>query len=419
MTIHVLLLVENNPFPFDVRVRREAYALRDAGCRVTVISPRDTGQNWSESVDGIDVRRFPMPPGGSGLISYTFEFVYATCAMLALSVWVSLFNRVHVVHAANPPDTLFVVGAVMKLSGAKFVFDHHDLAPETYLSRFCKESPNLVSKALLALERATFATADVVISTNESYKRMALERGKKTSDKVFVVRNGPPLSFQPVEPDSTLRSRAPHLIGYIGTMGPQDGVDYLLRVVQLLTTTLGRRDFLAVIVGGGDEEASLRALAVTLKIEKHVYFTGRVPDARVRTLLSSVDVCVQPDPFSPLNNKSTMNKMMEYMALGKPVVAFDLVETRVSGGDAAVYVTPNDELEFAREIASLMDDPVRRKRLGAAGRTAVATRLAWEYSVPCLVAAYRSGLELDLASVQKAAAPPARPEQICGKDLAP
>lgn len=408
MAIHVLLLVENNSYPFDVRVRREALALRDAGCRITVISPRGPGQRWSESVDGVAVRRFPMPPGGSGLMSYAFEFAYSTLAMLVLSLWVRLFSKVHVVHAANPPDTLFVVGLVMKLFGARFVFDHHDLSPETYLSRFGKTQENFVCKALRVLEQATFATADVVISTNESYRRLAMERGKKAADKVFVVRNGPPMSFQPVAPDATLRRRAPHLIGYIGTMGPQDGVDYLLRVVKHLVVVEKRQDFLAVIIGGGDEAASLRALAKTLDIEKFVYFAGRVPDAQVRIFLSTVDVCVQPDPLNPLNDKSTMNKMMEYMALEKPIVAFDLVETRFSGGDAALYACPNDEGEFARLISILFDDPEKCRQLGNAGRTRVSSVLAWEYSVPNLLAAYRNGLNLSMVPVETTASSPAR-----------
>jgi glycosyltransferase involved in cell wall biosynthesis len=396
MTLHVLLLVENNSYPFDVRVRRESLALRDAGCRVTVIAPRSALQPWVEDVDGVTVRRFPAPAGGSGLLSYAFEFVYSTLAMLALALWVRLFARVHVVHAANPPDTLFVVGIAMKLLGARFIFDHHDLSPETYLSRFGKSNANAVSAALRLLERASFACADVVIATNESYKRLAIQRGRKTADKVFVVRNGPPLSFQPVAVDAELRRRSSHLIGYIGTMGRQDGVDYLLRAVKHLVTTEKRRDFLAVIIGGGDEAGALKELAATLQIEEFVEFTGRVPDARVRTLLSSVDVCVQPDPLNPLNDKSTMNKMMEYMALCKPIVAFDLVETRFSGGDAAVYVPPNDEQEFARQISRLFDDPERCRQLGVAGQTRVSTALAWEYSVPSLLAAYRGGLALDI-----------------------
>lgn len=410
MTLHVLLLVENNAYPFDVRVRREALALRDAGCRVTVISPRGSGQRWSETVDGVEVRRFPMPPGGSGLVSYAFEFVYATLAMLVLALWVSLFSRVDVVHAANPPDTLFAIGLMMKLFGTRFVFDHHDLSPETYLSRFGKADENIVSKVLRLLERATFASADIVISTNESYRRLAMQRGSKSPDKVFVVRNGPPLSFQPVAPDPDLRRRAPHLIGYIGTMGPQDGVDYLLRVVKHLATDMNRRDFLAVIIGGGDEEASLRALAISLQIEAFVHFTGRVPDDRVRTLLSTVDVCVQPDPLNPLNDKSTMNKMMEYMALGKPIVAFDLVETRFSGADAALYAPPNDESEFARRVSSLFDDPEMCRQLGHAGKERVASALAWEYSVPNLLAAYRLGLDVSMAPAAAAASEPARAE---------
>ncbi len=392
LSARALLLVENNAYPFDVRVRREALALRDAGHRVTVISPRAEGQTWTETVDGVDVYRFPAPPGGSGILGYAFEFGYATSAMLLLTLWVMLRKGVDVIHAANPPDTLFAIGAVGKLFGKKFVFDHHDLSPETYLSRFKEPGENLVSRTLRLLERGSYAVADIVIATNESYKKLAMERGGKRSEQVFVVRNGPPLSFKLSDPDPELLKRAPHLVGYIGTMGPQDGVDYWLRAIREMVFTLGRTDFLAVIIGSGDAAPSLHALARELQIEPYVWFTGRIPDREARAYLSSAQVCVHPDPLSPLNNHSTMNKMMEYMALGKPTVAFDLVETRYSAQDAALYATPNDELEFARLVCRLMDDPLERERMGKAGRERVVGKLAWEYSVPELVRAYGEGL---------------------------
>lgn len=393
----VLLLVENNSYPFDVRVRREAGVLRDAGYTVTVISPRGKGQRWVEDVDGVACYRFPAPPGGDGLAGYVFEFAYATFAMWLVSIWVALRRGFDVVHAANPPDTLFAIGAFWKLFGKKYVFDHHDLSPETYLSRFKQPRENLVSRTLRLLEKLSFATADIVIATNESYRRLAVERGGKRPEKVFVVRNGPPRSFKALPADPALAARAPHLAGYIGTMGPQDGVDYWLRAIREMVYTLGRKDFLAVIIGSGDAAPSLHALAKTLQIEPYVWFTGRIPDHEARTYLSTVEVCIHPDPLSPLNNHSTMNKMMEYMALGKPTVAFDLVETRYSGGEAALYATPNSELEFARLVLRLFDDAAERERLAQQGLQRFANTLAWEFSVPQLLRAYAEGLGLEPA----------------------
>jgi glycosyltransferase involved in cell wall biosynthesis len=388
----VLLLVENNPYPLDFRVRREAHVLRDAGCHVTVIAPRAAEQPWTEQIDGIRVHRFPAPRGGSGLVSYALEFGYASLAMLVLSIWVLLRRGVDVVHAANPPDTLFVIGAIFKLLGKKYVFDQHDLAPETYLSRFAQPRENAVSTTLRLLERCSYAVADVVVSTNQSYRQLALTRGRRRDDKVFVVRNGPPLSFQPIEPDTRVLERATHRIGYVGTIGPQDGLDCWLRAVHHLVFTFGRRDFLAVIIGDGDALPDARRLAIELQVDEYVWFTGRLPELDVRKLLSAVDVCVQPDPSSPLNDRSTMNKLMEYMALGKPTVAFDLMETRYSAREAALHVQPNDELAFAREVHRLLDDPAERARMGEAGRRRVRDGLAWEYSALELVRAYREGL---------------------------
>ncbi|MBF6651149.1 glycosyltransferase family 4 protein [Methylobacter sp. BlB1] len=392
----VLLLVENNSYPFDFRVRREAHALRDAGYQVSVIAPRGPAQPWIEDVEGISVYRFPAPPGGAGVISYAFEFGYATLVMLLLTAWVAMRKGIDVIHAANPPDTLFVIGAIFKLFGKRFVFDQHDLASEIYLSRFERPRTNLIYKILRILERCSYATADVVVATNESYKQMALNRGNKHLDKVFIVRNGPPLAYKLLEPDPDLVLKAKYLIGYIGTIGPQDGVDYWLRAIREMVFTLGRRDFLAIIIGSGDALSSVQALAKELQIEAHVLFTGRLSELESRKYLSAVNVCVQPDPLSPLNDKSTMNKLMEYMALGKPTVAFDLVETRFSAQEAAIYVQPNDELEFAERVSWLLDNPDECEKMGKIGRDRVANALAWEYSVPVLLQAYSEGLGLPL-----------------------
>jgi glycosyltransferase involved in cell wall biosynthesis len=398
----VLLLVENNAYPLDFRVRREAHTLRDAGCEVTVIAPRAGAQPWTEDLEGVRVYRFPAPPGGAGLLSYALEFGYATLAILLLTVWVWLRRGLDVIHAANPPDTLFVVGAVFKLIGKRFVFDQHDLAPETYLSRFRQPREDLVYRTLRLLERCSYAVADVVITTNESYKQLALTRGRKRPDSVFVVRNGPPLSYQRAEPDAELARRARYLIGYVGTIGPQDGVDYWIRSIHELVFRVGRRDFLAIVIGDGDALPTVRALARALDVDPYVWFTGRLPELDVRNYLSAVHVCVQPDPLSPLNDKSTMNKLMEYMALGKPTVAFDLVETRYSARDAALYVRPNDEAEFARRVSWLLDNPAERERIGAIGQQRVREGLAWEHSATKLLDAYteaRQPREIDRSTL--------------------
>jgi glycosyltransferase involved in cell wall biosynthesis len=394
LPIKVLLLVENNEYPFDFRVKREAHALRDAGYQVSVISPRGNTQKWTEEIDGISVYRFPAPPGGEGVLGYIFEFGYATLAMLLLSVWVAIRKGVDVIHAANPPDTLCFVGMVFKLFGKRYVFDQHDLSPETYLSRFTQPRENLIYKILCFVEKLSYATADAVIVTNESYKQVAIQRGKKDPDKVFIVRNGPPLSYQPVTPDPELKGRAKYLIGYIGTIGPQDGLDYWMRAIKEMVFAFGRRDFLAVVIGSGDALANVKVLAKELQIEDYLLFTGRLSELESRKYLSAVNVCVQPDPLSPLNDKSTMNKLMEYMALEKPTVTFDLVETRYSAEEAALYIKPNDEHAFAEKVCWLLDNPIVCESMGKIGRERVATVLAWEFSAPEIIRTYSEGLGL-------------------------
>lgn len=386
----VLMLVENNPYPYDVRVRREAHALRDAGYQVAVISPRKKKQPAHEVLNGISVYRFPFPPQGNNMFGYFIEFGYATIVMLMLSIWVWRVHGFDVIHTANPPDTLFIIGAIFKLFGKPFIYDHHDLAPETYLSRFQQFKPNLAYRLLLLLERCSFITADVVIATNESYREIALTRGQKKPEQVFVVRNGPPLSVHPTSIDCEVAKRAPYIIGYIGTMGPQDGVDYWLKAIHEMVYHLNRKDFLAIIIGGGDAVPDLRCLMKELEIEPYVWFTGRLPDADVQRYLSTAHVCIHPDPLNPLNNVSTMNKMMEYMALGKPVVSFDLVEARFTAGKAALYARPNDVADFAQKVTVLMDNAEMREKMGKIGKKRMADALAWDYSVPNLLNAYQS-----------------------------
>ncbi len=393
-SVKVLLLVENNPYPYDFRVYREARALRNAGFDVSVIAPRKAMQPLREDIDGINVYRFPAPPGGVGIFGYVVEFGYATLAMFLIAVWIAVSRGIDVIHAANPPDTLCVIGAAFKVFGKRYVFDQHDLSPEIYLSRFSRPHKNFVYHILRFIERCSYKIADVVIATNESYKKLAIKRGYKDINKVFVVRNGPPFSYRLIESDFVIPKRAKYLIGYIGTIGPQDGVDYWLRAIREMVFTLGRSDFLSIIIGDGDAFDKVKALAKDLKIDSYVLFTGRLSELEARKYLSAVNVCVQPDPLSPLNDISTMNKLMEYMALGKPMVAFDLVETRYSAQDAALYVKPNNEREFAERVSWLLDNPSEGKKMGDIGRQRVANELAWEYSVSKLILAYSEGLKM-------------------------
>ena len=385
------MLIGNNPYPQDPRVRREALALRDAGYDVAVVCRSVRGQPQRETVDGVRVYRYPRPLRPRGLLTFAFHYAYSTLAALALSVQAFRERPFDVVHAHNPPDTLALVGGLYKLLGRRFVYDHHDLAPEMYAARSSGAGNPLVYKALVLLEKLSCRFADHVIATNESYRAMELERGNVAPERITVVRNGPGIeSISSVDPDAELRARAGTLIGFLGVMGYQDGVDHLLRAVHHLVHDLGRKDTLCVLIGTGDARPDLQNLARELGIQDHTWFTGFIPMRDVLRYLATVDVCVDPDPSTPFSDRSTMIKMMDYMAVGKPIVAFDLPENRFTAGEAALYVPPDEDLELARGIAALMDDPERRLRMGAFGRRRIETTLAWAKSVPNLLEAYRA-----------------------------
>ena len=297
-----------------------------------------------------------------------------------------------VVHACNPPDLLFLTAVALRRSGARFLFDHHDLVPELYESRFGGES-RVLHRATLLLERLTFRTADGVISTNESYLEAAIGRGSMPADRVRVVRSAPDLSrFVPVQPDDSLKRGKPYLACYLGVMGPQDGVDYALRAIARYGQ-MGRNDLHATFLGGGDYFDQAVALTRDLGLEEIVEFTGRVPDETVQRYLSTADVCLSPDPKNPLNDVSSMNKVVEYMAMGRPIASFDLHEARVTAQDAAVYAYDNNEDQFAKLIADLLDDPDQRERMGAIGRQRIEESLSWDVSRRNLIAAYEDLLQ--------------------------
>ena len=295
-------------------------------------------------------------------------------------------------HGCNPPDFFYLVAKLLMRSGTKYVFDQHDLIPELYLSRFGR-GRDLLYRVVCLLERLTYRTADVVIATNESYRQVALRRGGKRPEDVFVVRSAPAVQrFRQVPAEPALKRGKPHLLCYLGVMGPQDGVDYALRALARLRDELGRTDWHAVFVGAGDTFDAMVELSGQLGLAGQVEFTGRIPDADLVRYLSTADVCLAPDPLNPLNDVSTMNKILEYMAMSRPIVSFDLREARVSAGEAAVYAAANDESEFAKLIAGLLDDPDERRRMGEAGLARVSGPLSWENSAKNLLAAYEAAL---------------------------
>lgn len=389
---HVLILVENLSVPFDRRVWQEARALADAGFRVTVICPTGLNRDHAleEFIEDVRILRYRLRAAGGGPAGYVREYSLALFHTLRLAAKVRLEGAVDAVHACNPPDLFFLVGLMLRPLGARFVFDHHDLVPELFQSRFPGSRP-LLYRLTRFVERLTFAAADAVISTNESYRRVAIERGKVPAEKVTVVRSAPDLSrFVPQPPDESLRHGKSHLLAYLGVMGPQDGVDYALRALKLLREELGREDFYCIFMGSGDCYDEMIALSMSLGISDVVFFPGRVPDLFVQQCLSTADVCLSPDPRNPLNDVSTMNKVIEYMAMGLPIVSFDLVEARISAGDAATYVPANDELAFARAIDDLLKDPERRRIMGELGVARVKEKLSWDFSRRELIRFYRN-----------------------------
>ena len=384
----VLIIVENLPCPFDRRVWQEARTLAAAGYQVSIICPKAPGyEEGFVQIDGIDIHRHRLPTEADGVLGYALEYSVA----LAMEFWLSLkvlFGRgFDIIHACNPPDTIFLLGGFYKLFGKKFLFDHHDINPELYEAKFGKRG--LGRRLLIALERMSFSTADMVISTNESYRQIAIDRGGKNPEDVFVVRSGPDLSrIRQVPANPALRKGRKYLVGYVGVMGKQEGIDLLLQAVQLIVHHLKRTDIQFGLVGGGTELPAMRELAKQLGVAEYVTFTGRAPDAELLEMLNTADICVNPDRANEMNDRSTMNKVMEYMALAKPVVQFDLTEGRVSAGDASWYARPNDVADLAQKIVALLGDENQRIHMGAIGRERVEQVLAWQHEAPRLLAAY-------------------------------
>jgi glycosyltransferase involved in cell wall biosynthesis len=389
----VLIIVENLPVPFDSRVWKESCSLHKAGYDVTVLGPRGKGyEKGHEVLEGIHIYRHPTPKEGNSAFGYVWEYGCSLFWEFFYAWWIYLVHGFHVIQGCNPPDDIFMVALPFKLFGVKYIFDHHDANPELYLSKY--DNKGFFYRTQVWLEKMSYRFADVVMSTNVSYKELAITRGGLDSDDVFVVRNGPDLeTFKPVSPNPALKYGKPYLVGYVGTMSIQEGLDILIDVA-LHIKNLGRRDVHFTCIGGGPGLAGLRKMVQDKGLEDTVNFTGRVPDQQLLDILSTADVCVNPDKPCQMNDISTMIKIMEYMALGKPIVQFDLKEGRFSAMETALYSDNQNQVpDFAAKILWLLDHPEERKRMGEFGSRRVEEKLAWEYSVQNLLAAYKRAFD--------------------------
>lgn len=401
----VLIIVENLPVPFDRRVWSEATTLVKAGYAVSVICPKGKGATAShEVIDGVHIYRHPLPLEAEGALGYALEYGAALFWEFLLSLKVAWQRGFDVIHACNPPDTIFLIGGFYRLLGKKFLFDHHDINPELYEAKFNRR--DFGWKLMVWLERLSFRTANISIATNESYREIAITRGGMAPDKVHIVRSGPNLDrVREGPPDPKWRNGRRFVVGYVGVIGKQEGLDLLLDSVEHLVKVRKRDDIQFVICGGGSELEAIKAETAARALGDYVTYTGRCSDETLFSALSTADICVNPDRPTAMNDKSTMNKIMEYMALGKPIVQYDLREGRFSARDSSLYAKCTEPADFGDKIVELLDDPERRAAMGAIGRERVRTELAWSHEAPKLLAAYGSlfAPEVHDASVKREA----------------
>ena len=384
----ILIIVENLPVPFDRRVWLEARTLHAAGAKVTVICP--VGKEFTshhEYLEGIHIYRHPLPFEAKGALGYLVEYGSALFWESWLAWKVFFRHGFDVIHGCNPPDLIFLVALQFRLFGRRFLFDHHDINPELYEAKFGKRG--FFWKLMVLFERLTFATATVSIATNESYRQIALERGKMSAEDVFVVRSGPDLErVRPAPPNPKWKNGRSHLVAYVGVMGDQEGIDLLLASVDHLVNVRQRTDIQFVLVGGGPSLPALREMCIRMGLSAFVTFVGRAPDPILFEILSTADIGVNPDRVNPMNDKSTMNKILEYMAFKKPIVQYEVTEGRFSAADCSLYARPNNSVDFAECIEDLLDDPKRRQEMGAIGYERVARLFAWPHQTAALIQAY-------------------------------
>lgn len=388
---HILIIIENLPAPFDRRVWQEACTLRDSGAKITIICPKMKGYTKGhETIEGIEIFRHPLREG-KGAFGYLREYLQAIFWETFLSWKVFLKNRFHVIHGCNPPDLIFVTALPFKLFGVQYVFDHHDINPELYISKF--EKKGIFYKLMLLFERLTFKVADYSIATNKSYEEIAIKRGRMHPDTVQVVRSGPRLDrLKILPPKDELKRGKRYLIGYVGVIGEQEGLDLLLESAQHIVKK--RNDVHFGIVGGGTHLTEIKRQCHEMGLSEHFDFYGRVDDQSMLEVLNTADVCVNPDKPTAMNDLSTMNKIMEYMALKKPIVQYTLKEGKFSAKEASLYAKNTDPADFAEKIMFLLENPGKRIEMGEFGYNRVLNELSWEFEQEKLLSHYRKIMNL-------------------------
>ncbi len=389
MDRRILIIVENLPVPFDTRVWQEASTLAANGYTVSVICPKGKGYNDDyECIDGVHIYRHDLPTEGNGAIGYAREYFSALWNEYRLARKIYKKHGFHVIHGCNPPDDIYMVARMFRGKGVDYVFDHHDICPELYEAKFGKKS-GLFYKSQLWLERNTYRHCTFAFVTNESYRRIAIERGGMSPDKVHVLRSGPRLERLVIRPPKPEIKRGRRfMIGYLGVIGQQEGIQYMLQAAKHIHDNMGRDDIFWGIVGGGPHLDELRRLCTSMGLDDIVEFTGRVNDNKMLDYLNTADICVNSDEYNEMNDKSTMNKVLEYMALGKPIVQFDLTEGRYSAQGASLYARPNDSVDMAEKIVSLLDDPARRAEMSRIGRDRIVNELSWDHTSRALLETY-------------------------------
>lgn len=383
----VLIIVENLPVPFDTRVWQEATTLAANGYTVSVICPKGKGYTEAEEfLDGVHIFRHDLPTEGNGLIGYLREYTAALKEETRLAKKVYQEIGFDVIHGCNPPDNIYMVARKFRKYGVKYVFDHHDICPELFEAKF-GHAGGLLYSSQIWLERQTYRHCDFAFVTNESYRRIAIERDKMDPDKVIVLRSGPKLErMRILPPVESIKRGYRYMVGYLGVIGQQEGVEYLLDAAKYIKDR--ENNVFWGIVGGGPHLEALRQQAHRMGLDDCVEFTGRTSDQQMLEYLNTADVCVNSDKFNSMNDKSTMNKILEYMALAKPIVQFDLTEGRFSAQDASLYAKNNDAVDLAQKIMELMKDPEKRRAMGEYGRNRVVNELSWEHTSKALLEGY-------------------------------
>ena len=383
---HALIVVENLPLPFDRRVWQ--------GAHVSIICPTGKGhEKRFEQIEGVDIYRHPLPLEAKGALGFLLEYGAALFWETWLAWRIFFKRRFDTIQGCNPPDLIFLVALPFKLFGVKYIFDHHDINPELYEAKFDKRG--FFWRLMVLFEKLTFGVANVSIATNESYKKIAVERGGMKPERVHVVRSGPDLSrLKRVEPVEAWKNGRAHMVGYVGVMGEQEGIDLLIDAVDHIVRKQGREDIQFVLVGGGPALDDLKQMTADKGLADFITFTGRAPDQELFEVLSTMDLGVNPDRVNAMNDKSTMNKIMEYMSLEKAMVQFDVTEGKFSAREASLYAAPNDAVDMAEKICELVDDPARRAAMGKYGRERVVKELNWQHQIDPLLAAYKQALDL-------------------------